>query len=55
MAKMESLDPKDMKIAFLAMLVRKLIFGYQVEGTEMQALYNIIDDLPEVDASDFRY
>lgn len=49
------MDDKDKIIAFLAGLVRDLICGYGITSDEMQALDNIIDELPDVDIKDFRY
>ena len=49
------MDDKDKIIAFLAGLVRDLICGNGITSDEMQALDNIIDDLPDVDASEFRW
>lgn len=51
------MDERDKIIAFLAHLLQEII----CHGTEfislddMQALDNIVDDLPEVTAKDFRW
>lgn len=49
------MDDKDKIIAFLARLVRDLICGYGFTSDELQALDNIINDLPDVDVSEFRW
>lgn len=49
------MDDKDKIIAFLAGLIRKLIHYNGFTPDEMQALDNIIDDLPDVDAKEFRW
>lgn len=49
------MDNKDKIIAFLARLVRDLACGRYITDDEMQALDNIIGELPDADAKDFRW
>ena len=49
------MDNKDKIIAFLARLVRDLACGHYITDDEMQALDNIIGELPDADAKDFRW
>lgn len=49
------MDDKDKVIAYLAQLLCKVICDVPVTSSELQALDNIINDLPSVDAEDFRY
>lgn len=49
------MDNKDKIIAFLAGLVRDLIYEHYITDDEMQALDNIIGELPDVEAKDFRW
>lgn len=43
------------KVAFLAYLLREIICCQPINSNDMQALDNIIDDLPEVTGDDFRW
>lgn len=49
------MDDKDKVIAFLARLTRDLILGLNITDDELQALDNIIDELPDVDTKEFRW
>ena len=49
------MDDKDKIIAFLAGLVRDLIHDRYITDDEIQALDNIINELPDVDAKEFRW
>lgn len=49
------MDNKDKVIAFLARLTRDLILGLNITDDELQALDNIIDELPDVDTKEFRW
>lgn len=43
------------QVAFLARLLREIICCQPINSNDMQALDNIIDDLPEVTSNDFRW
>lgn len=49
------MEDKDKIIAFLAGLIRDIICCNEITDDELQALDNIIYNLPEVDAKEFRY
>lgn len=49
------MDERDKQIAFLAYLLREIILCQPINSNDMQALDNIIDELPEVSANDFRW
>lgn len=48
-------ERRDKEIAFLARLLAEIIEGGTITSNDMQALDNIIDDLPEVTSNDFRW
>ena len=43
------------KVAFLTYLLREIICCQPINSNDMQALDNIIDELPEVTGNDFRW
>lgn len=49
------MDDKDKIIAFLAGLIRDLICDNEFSFDKLQALDNIINELPDVDIGEFRY
>lgn len=49
------MDERDKQIAFLARLLREIIYDGHIISNDMQALDNIIDELPEVTGDDFRW
>lgn len=49
------MDERDKQIAFLAYLLREIIYCQPINSNDMQALENIIDEFPEVSANDFRW
>lgn len=49
------MDEKDKQIAFLAYLLREIIWCQPIKSNDMQALDNIIDYLPKVNGDDFRF
>jgi hypothetical protein len=49
------MDEKDKKLAFIATLLMKKLTDQYISECELQALQNIIDEFPDVDAKEFRY
>lgn len=51
------MDDRDKQIAFLAYLLREIIcYGPKaIRSNDIQALDNIIDELPDVSSNDFRW
>lgn len=43
------------QVAFLAYLLREVIYCQPINSNDMQVLENIIDELPEVANNDFRW
>lgn len=51
----KKMDEKDKKLAFIATLLMKKLTDQYISDCELQALQNIIDEFPDVDAKEFRY
>lgn len=51
----KKMEERDKQVAFLAQLVYKLLIGESISGDELQALENIMAELPDVKAQDFRW